>query len=1160
VGLDQVTGQIGQLERKLKDSQQAAQRFGTLYQGILQGVGQQLTQIAQQAAIAPFAAIAGAVGDFKNFDAELQQFAALTGKTRDELGPLNSEIQALGLATSKSPAEVAATANALITLGASAEQVQEQLGGVVALSEATATGLELSGEVVQTVQNVFGEASDDIADKLTVLRNNTAASVEDVLQLASKAGSVGKGIGENFNSLGTAFATLRDKGFTAETAATALKTSLLALSAPTSKQAAAFKELGVSAFDSQGKFKGLDTILPELRDSLVGLSDQDRSGKLKRAFGSEALPAIVTLLDEVDGKLVTTREKLENFEGSAAQSSQTLNQGFAGSVKLLEGSLETLGINFGASLEPALAAGTLGIKAIVDEVLTSEGLFDELAASAQGFSDTLADNPENIKQISGAVVGVVRVVQGEIAAVLNYLSEFLDDAEKVDGLADAIAETGNVLRLVGDIVGTFAPLIGIAAKNSELLGFALQVLAVRMIAIKALGFASAISGIITSLATTAATTSAAGLGMTGFGAATAGATTGLGAFAAASVAALGPLAVLVAAVAAAQFLKFAQDLRVANEEIEAVGNGSYAATGGALQLGQKLKNLNEQLAAEKRGEIQLSDAQIARGEKLKTLAEDQLKAVRAQLSEAKAIKPKNEAQRNSQAALIGQLQVSERAVQKQVDQFDVNLKARVDPATVEGSLPEDAEFSVTADTEPAEDALATLQDKSSAALAKIQQDSTDRIKAVREAQRDGVKGEEEAANAIAGIQSDTLKKELAEKQAQLAELAKLKIVEPVGGDDEDEDGDDGTAGNAEAIGQEKLKLEQEISQLSLNIVEGEIEAKKKLRDAEAEAAKKKREKELADLKRANAQAEAAISRSQLARVTAVRQTQLSGGLDEEQAAQEIAKIEQDATRDRIALKQQELAQVESLRSRGLLSAEDAADQQISLNAEVGRLNLERIQGEIAAQKALAAAQEKAAIEQIQNTLGRTSAGLGVQAERGNGELDLLNAQADLQKSLGEVENGRLQTQIASAEAAGDSAKADSLRAKLVAQQSQQFEQQAKLQQVQLSLQQKIQQVELERAKIEAEIGLAEARAKGESERVLELRQQQVDLANEAIARQDDINRAQRDGLTAQQEVTREQERQARLSDEQNRKERERARLLGVISGTLNVTDKKQAQG
>ena len=92
-----------------------------------------------------------------------------------------------------------------------------------------------------------------------------------------------------------------------------------------------------------------------------------------------------------------------------------------------------------------------------------------------------------------------------------------------------------------------------------------------------------------------------------------------------------------------------------------------------------------------------------------------------------------------------------------------------------------------------------------------------------------------------------------------------------------------------------------------------------------------------------------------------------------------------------------------------------------------------------------------------------------------------------------------------------------LRAQLINQQNRQFEKQAKLQQVQLALQQQIQAVELERAKLEAEIALAEAEATDESERVLNLRRQQVQLASEAIARQADINQAQRDGLNAQQE-------------------------------------------
>lgn len=1124
--LNQVVGQIGKLEKKLKDAGGQAQRFGTIYQGVLQGIGQQLTVIAQRAAIAPFAGIASSIKQFQAFDSELQQFAALTGKTRDSIGPLNDEIQELGLTTSKSPKEVAATANALITLGASADQVQEQLSGVVALSEATTTGLELSGQVVQTVQNVFGEASDDIADKLTVLRNNTAASVEDVLQLASKTGSVGISLDEDFNSLAAAFATLRDSGFTAETAATALKTSLIKLGAPNTRASKAVKELGLEAFDAEGKFLGLEAVLPQLKTRLDALGENNDRAKLdllRRIFGGESAPAILALLGQLDTKLVTTKAKLDDFAGTAAQSSETLNQGFAGGVRLLQGSVETLGINFGAAIEPALTAATFGIKDVVDEVLTNEGMFDELTASAQGFSDSLKDNPENVKQISDAVVGVVSVVQAQIAGALDALSGFLADTEKVDGLADAIAGAGSALSLAGDIVGTLSPLIGLAAKNSELFGVALQVIAVRMIAIKALGFVSSLAGIVAGLATSATATSAASLGMTGFGAATAGATTSLGAFAAASAAALGPLAALVAAVAAAQFLKFSQELRVANEEIEAIGNGAQATTGSALQLGQRLKNLNEQLAAEKRGEIQLSDEQIARGERLKTLAEEELKATRAQLAEARRIEPKNDAQRNSQRALIGQLEVSERAVQNQIDAFEVSLEARVDSSAIANSLPDEA-LTIDADTADAESSLENFQAASTEALSQIQQDSSARIQAVREAQRDGVKSEEEAAAEIAKIQADALADELAQKQAQLGELA-------------------GLAGDEEEIAQEKLKLEQDISQLSLSVVEAEVAEKKRLRD-----------KELDDLRRANAQAEAAIAQSQNERTIAIRQSQL-GGLGEDQAAAQIRQVEQNATAERIALKRQELNEVAALEARGVLSAEEAADRRIALNAEVGRLNLERVEGEIAAQKAL----QQVALETIANTLGAQSAQLGTDIERDRGQLDLLSAQVDLAKSLDAVENSRLQTQIASADASGDVSKAERLRAQLVKQQNSQIEKQAQLQQVQLTLQQKIQGVELERAKLEAEIALAEAKATGESERVLSLRKQQVQLANEAIARQADINQAQRDGLTAQQEVTREQQKQAQLADEQNRKEKERARLLGIISGRLNETDKDQAR-
>ena len=73
---------------------------------------------------------------------------------------------------------------------------------------------------------------------------------------------------------------------------------------------------------------------------------------------------------------------------------------------------------------------------------------------------------------------------------------FLADAENVDGLTNTIEGAGDALSTAGDIVGALSPLIGIAAKNSELFGLALQIIAVRMIAIKAIGFASAIAAMI----------------------------------------------------------------------------------------------------------------------------------------------------------------------------------------------------------------------------------------------------------------------------------------------------------------------------------------------------------------------------------------------------------------------------------------------------------------------------------------------------------------------------------------------------------------------------------------------------------------------------------------------------------------------------------------
>lgn len=443
-----------------------------------------------------------------------------------------------------------------------------------------------------------------------------------------------------------------------------------------------------------------------------------------------------------------------------------------------------------------------------------------------------------------------------------------------------------------------------------------------------------------------------------------------------------------------------------------------------------------------------------------------------------------------------------------------------------------------------EDELEDLRQANAEAEAVIQKSQNDRIAAIRSQQLDGGLSSEDADAQIAAVRQESIADEIGLLKDRLSQVQALKAQEKL---------------SAEDAAQQERDLQQELSALNLRSIESELEARE---------AATRREIEL--IEQRNQAAEAAISESQNERIAAIRAQQLNSGVSEEDAAREaqrqIAQVEASGVTERLGLRQQELRQIQDLRERGLLNAREAAEREAELNQEVGRLNIQRLESELEARRALADQQRENALLQIENTLGAERDTLGISAESGRGRLDLLSAQLSLQQALGDLEQSQLQTRIAAAEASGDSLGAERLRSQLQAVQSRQLEEQSALAKEQLELQLQIQRVEIERAEIEAQIALAEAEANQESEVVLQLRRQQVELASQALSNQDAIADAQRRELDARQANNREQQQQAEISQrqtrieaEQNRLLGERSRQLGAISGQLSETDPEQAQ-
>lgn len=451
-----------ELDRAARSSDNFGNRFGAL-QGIIAGASAaivgSLIDIGARLADIPRQIAAISLRNFRDFDAELQQFSALTGRARDEIQPLTDEIQRLGIETTKAPTEVAAAANALITLGASADDVQDQLAGVVALSESTGTGLLQAAELTQLASNSFGKSSEDIADQLSVLRNTTAASVGDVQQLLQQTSGIFNALGDEADpdELLALFATLRDGSLNAEVAATGLRGVIASLVDP--GKTGELQALGVTAFDAEGNFLGLETVLRQLQQTQTELDPEEFTGRLVSAFGREGVATVATGLDLLDSKFTTTFQNIQNATGTATASAATLTEGFSGSLKILEGSIETLSIAFGGALAPLIQLFAEGLTQLANQLLTTEGIFDPITLAINNFKDSLTGNPELLTSVSEGIIQLIGLSIDGIAGFFQQLATFFSQPENIASFTQQLSNFIQAVISLGQLAGTIAGLI-----------------------------------------------------------------------------------------------------------------------------------------------------------------------------------------------------------------------------------------------------------------------------------------------------------------------------------------------------------------------------------------------------------------------------------------------------------------------------------------------------------------------------------------------------------------------------------------------------------------------------------------------------------------------------------------------------------------------------
>lgn len=358
----------------MKTAQQSATDFADRTAAFAKDNEQNLDRVGKASMVMGGALIAGvglAVNSFMQFDSAMADVRASTHETEANMDLLREAAINAGADTAFSAKEAAQGIDELAKAGVSTKDI---LGGGLsgALSLAAAGSLDV-GEAAEiaasslTQFKLSGDQVPHLADLLAAGAGKAQGSVHDLGAALNQTGLVAASTGLTIEETTGGLAAFASAGLIGSDAGTSMKTMLQRLT-PQSKEAAEkMAELGISAYDAQGNFKGLASFSENLKDSMKELTPEARNAAMGVIFGSDAVRAANVLYEQGAAGISDWTAKV-NDQGYAAVTASIKTDNLAGDIERLGGSFDSVLIKGGSGVAESLRGLVQGAEDMVDAV------------------------------------------------------------------------------------------------------------------------------------------------------------------------------------------------------------------------------------------------------------------------------------------------------------------------------------------------------------------------------------------------------------------------------------------------------------------------------------------------------------------------------------------------------------------------------------------------------------------------------------------------------------------------------------------------------------------------------------------------------------------------------------------------------------------------
>lgn len=333
-GVETATKKVTSQIDKAKDSIKAASEQTSIWKMAMSGVA------AFGIGAIGTVAIKDALSVGINFQAQMSQVAAATGKTGEPLRQLTQEARRLGAATTFSATEAAQAMTELGKAGMTVEQIMVGTNAVLDLAGAGQLGLAEATTIAADTMSGFGLKADDmgrISDVLSKGANASTISVQMMGETFKYVSGVAKAANVSLEETAAMTAILGNAGIKGSMAGTTLKAMLLELA--DSKKINIMKGIGVDPTEN-GKLRSIADIMGDLQNKMKNMGNQQKLDLLSKMFGSEPAAGIIALIDQGRDGISKMTEEMKKAGGSAKEFARIANDNIKGMMKIISSMYE----------------------------------------------------------------------------------------------------------------------------------------------------------------------------------------------------------------------------------------------------------------------------------------------------------------------------------------------------------------------------------------------------------------------------------------------------------------------------------------------------------------------------------------------------------------------------------------------------------------------------------------------------------------------------------------------------------------------------------------------------------------------------------------------------------------------------------------------------